>query len=124
MYGSESTVVQYYDASYVQAGYFIHSAVSPNRAMAWDGTYFYTGSFAADIYQVTWDGVSGSSASSTLWSSAVANGGTYGAHGLQGHRRRVRLFCFIPEGNRRTPGCAGFHVQPFAGSLGTATRGP
>ena len=79
MYGSESTIVQYYDASYARAGSFTHSAVSPNRAMGWDGTYFYTGSFSADIYQVTWDGVSGSSASSTLWSSAVANGGTYGA---------------------------------------------
>ncbi len=79
MYGSESTTVQYYDASYAKAGSYTHSAVSPNRAQAWDGTYFYTGSFAADIYQVTWDGVSGSSASSTIWSSAIANGGTYGA---------------------------------------------
>ncbi len=78
MYGSESSVVQYYDASYTYAGYYTHSAVSPNRAQAWDGTYFYTGSFAVDIYQVTWDGISASAASSTIWSTAVLNGGLYG----------------------------------------------
>ncbi|RKZ09537.1 hypothetical protein DRQ25_06110 [Candidatus Fermentibacteria bacterium] len=78
MYGSESTIVQYYDASYALAGVYTHSAVSPNRAQGYDGTCFYTGSFSVDIYQVTWDGVSGSSASSTVWSSAVANGGLYG----------------------------------------------
>lgn len=78
MYASESTVVQYYDASYARAGTYTHSAVSPNRAQGYDGTYFYTGSFAAEVYQVTWDGVSGSSASSTVWSSAVANAGLYG----------------------------------------------
>ncbi|MEN8208793.1 MAG: hypothetical protein ABFR50_06045 [Candidatus Fermentibacteria bacterium] len=79
MYGSESNTVQYYDATYLRAGTYTHSAVSPNRAQAWDGTYFYTGSFSETIYQVTWDGVSGSSASSTAWSTAIANGGTYGA---------------------------------------------
>ncbi len=78
MYGSESTVIQYYDATYARAGSFTHSAVSPNRAMAWDGTYFYTASFGSDLYQVTWDGVSGSTASSTVWSPPVANGATYG----------------------------------------------
>jgi len=79
MYGSQSTTVQYYDGSYARAGSFTSPASNPNRAMAWDGTYFYTGSFSADIYQVTWDGVSGSTASFTTWSSAISNNGTYGA---------------------------------------------
>ncbi|MCD4774461.1 MAG: hypothetical protein K8S15_00240 [Candidatus Aegiribacteria sp.] len=78
MYGSESNQVDYYDASYAHAGWYFCNACSPNRAQGWDGTYFYTGSFSETIYQVTWDGVSGSTASSTVWSTAVANGGLYG----------------------------------------------
>ncbi|MBD3278553.1 MAG: hypothetical protein GF388_09650 [Candidatus Aegiribacteria sp.] len=79
MYGSESSQVDYYDDTYAKVGSYTCNAVSPNRAQAWDGTYFYTGSFSAEIYQVDWDGVSGSSASYSTWSTAVANTGTYGA---------------------------------------------
>lgn len=79
MYASESNTVQYYDSSYEKAGSYTSYACSPNRAQGYDGTYFYTGSFADTIYQVTWDGVSGSTASYVTWSTAVANGGTYGA---------------------------------------------
>jgi len=79
MYGSQGNAVEYYDATYAKAGSYLCYACSPNRAQAWDGTYFYTGSFSPEIYQVTWDGVSGSTASYTTWSSAVLNGGTYGA---------------------------------------------
>lgn len=79
MYASAGTTVDYYDASYVKAGSYTHSAVTPNRVQGWDGTYFYTGSFGSDIYQVTWDGVSGSSASSVVWTSPVPNGAAYGA---------------------------------------------
>ncbi len=79
MYGSQDYQVDYYDSSYEKVGSYTCNAVSPNRAQAWDGTYFYTGSFDATIYQVTWDGVSGSTASHTSWSTAVANNGTYGA---------------------------------------------
>ena len=80
MFGSEDNQVDIYDiASYTFIGSYMCFATSPNRAQAWDGTYFYTGSFAAEIYQVTWDGVFGSTASFTLWSSAISNDGTYGA---------------------------------------------
>jgi len=80
IFGSDDYQVDYYDPStYEKVGAFTSNAVSPNRAMAWDGTYFYTGSFAETIFQVEWDGVSGSSATYTSWSTAVANGGTYGA---------------------------------------------
>lgn len=79
MYGSESNVVQYYDATYARAGSYNCYACSPNRAQGYDGTYFYTGSFGSDIYQVTWDGVSGSTATYTVWTSPVGNGATYGA---------------------------------------------
>jgi hypothetical protein len=78
MYGSESNTVCYYDINVVKQGSYTCAACSPNRAEAWDGTYFYTGSFTNTIYQVTWNGVSGSSATYTTWSTAVANGGTYG----------------------------------------------
>ena len=78
MFGSQDNNVQFYDEDYYYVNYYVCTAVSPNRAQAWDGTYFYTGSFSTDIYQVTWDGASGSSATYTLWSSAVANGGIYG----------------------------------------------
>ena len=80
MFASQSTTVDYYDIStYEKVGSYSCSAVNPNRAQAWDGNYFYTGSFSETIYQVEWDGVSGSTASYTTWSTAVANGGTYGA---------------------------------------------
>ncbi len=78
MYGSEDNQVDYYDASYAHAGWYFCYACSPNRAQAWDGTYFYTGSFGSDLYQVTWDGISGSTASSTVWSGPVPNTATYG----------------------------------------------
>jgi len=79
MYGSEDNKVDYYDASYAHAGWYFCYACSPNRVQGWDGTYFYTGSFGSDIYQVTWDGVSGSTASSTVWTAPVPNGAAYGA---------------------------------------------
>ncbi len=80
IFGSQDDEVDYYDiGTYAYAGYYICDAVSPNRAQAWDGTNFYTGSQTTDIYKVTWDGVSGSTATYTTWSSAVLNGKTYGA---------------------------------------------
>jgi hypothetical protein len=80
MYGSDDTGVDYYNRSTgVRVGSYTCTAVNPNRAQAWDGTYFYTGSFTTDVFQVTWNGVSGSTATYTTWSSAIANGGIYGA---------------------------------------------
>jgi len=80
IFGSDDTVVDYYDpATGEKVGSYNCSACNPNRAEAWDGTYFYTGSFSPNIYRVTWDGVSGSTATFTTWSTAIANGGTYGA---------------------------------------------
>ena len=80
MFGSQDYEVDYYDIdTYEYAGYYICNAVSPNRAQGWDGTNFYTGSGSEYVYKVTWDGVSGSTASYETWSSAVANGKTYGA---------------------------------------------
>lgn len=80
IFGSDDTVVDYYDpATGLKVGSYNCSAVNPNRAEGWDGTYFYTGSFSTNVYQVTWDGVSGSTASYTTWSSAIANAGVYGA---------------------------------------------
>jgi len=79
MFGSQSNQVQYYDATYSYVNYYNCYACNPNRAQGFDGTYFYTGSFAETIYQVTWDGVAGSTAAYTTWSTDVGNGGTYGA---------------------------------------------
>jgi hypothetical protein len=78
MYGSEDHTVDYYDIDVEKQGSYTCAACSPNRAQGWDGTCFYTGSFSTTIYQVIWNGVSGSSASYITWSIAVANGGTYG----------------------------------------------
>lgn len=79
MYGSQSYQVDYYDATYTKVGSYTCNACTPNRAQAYDGTYFYTGDFDIDIFQVSWDGVSGSTASYTAWSNAIENSGTYGA---------------------------------------------
>lgn len=77
MYGSFSTAIDYYDiTTYEKVGAFT-GPISPNRALAWDGTYFYTSSFSTDVNQLTWDGVSGSTAASTVWSTAATS--AYGA---------------------------------------------
>lgn len=80
IFGSDDTVVDYYNpATGAWAGWYSCAACNPNRAQAWDGTYFYTGSFSNTVYRVTWNGVSGSAATYTTWSTAIANNGTYGA---------------------------------------------
>ncbi len=77
MYGSVSSAIDYYDiTTYEKVGAFT-GPISPNRALAWDGTYFYTSSFSTDVNQLTWDGVSGSTAASTVWSTAATS--AYGA---------------------------------------------
>ncbi|PIE51333.1 hypothetical protein CSA37_12345 [Candidatus Fermentibacteria bacterium] len=78
IYGSDDNQIDYYDiTSHEKVGAFTSNAVNPNRALAYDGTDFYTGSFSEVIYQLTWDGVSGSTATHTNWSSAATS--TYGA---------------------------------------------
>lgn len=78
MYGSDDTNIDYYDiTTYEKVGSFVSTAFNPNRALAWDGTYFYTSSFSTDIAQITWDGVSGSTSTSTTWSTAATS--AYGA---------------------------------------------
>lgn len=72
MYGSVDSDIDYYSiAAHEKMGAFT-GPLSPNRALAYDGTHFYTGSFSApcssSIFQLVWDGVSGSTASSVLWS--------------------------------------------------------
>lgn len=44
------------------SGYFV-GALDPNRAMAYDGTYYYTGGYGENLKRMTWDGVFGSYAS-------------------------------------------------------------
>ncbi len=77
MYGSVSTAIDYYDINTREKVGAFTGPMSPNRALAWDGMYFYTGSFSTDVTQITWDGVSGSTASSTVWSSQATS--VYGA---------------------------------------------
>ena len=77
MYGSVTTAIDYYDiTTYEKVGAFT-GPINPNRALAYDGTYFYTSSFSTDVYQLTWDGVSGSTAASTVWSTSATS--AYGA---------------------------------------------
>jgi hypothetical protein len=80
IFGSQDNTVDYYDiGTYAWAGYYVCNAVSPNRAQAWDGANFFTGSLTTDVYKVTWNGVSGSTATYMIWSTAVTNAHTYGA---------------------------------------------
>jgi hypothetical protein len=77
MYGSVTSAIDYYDiTTYEKVGSFT-GPQNPNRALAYDGTYFYTGNFGTEVYQLTWDGVSGSTASSSVWSTAATS--VYGA---------------------------------------------
>lgn len=77
MYGSVSTRIDYYDITSREKVGAFYGPQNPNRALAYDGTYFYTGNFGTDVYRLTWNGVSGSTATSTLWSSAATS--IYGA---------------------------------------------
>jgi hypothetical protein len=79
MFGSFSTHVDGH--SYAGTGIFIYEGffngpLNPNRAMAWDGTYFYTGGFGFNVYRMEWNGVWGSTATSTIFTPAYS--GTYG----------------------------------------------
>ena len=79
MYGSDGVVIDYYDCLYNKQGSFFCYAADPNRAMACDWTYFYTGNLTNEVFRVVWNGVSGSTANYTVWSTAVANGAVVGA---------------------------------------------
>ncbi len=77
MYGSVTTAIDYYDVgTHAKVGAFT-GPQNPNRALAFDGTYFYTGNFGTEVYRLTWNGVSGSTATSTIWSTAATS--VYGA---------------------------------------------
>lgn len=77
MYGSVTSAIDYYDITTLEKVGAFTGPQNPNRALAYDGTYFYTGNFGVEVYQLTWDGVSGSTASSTTWSTAATS--VYGA---------------------------------------------
>lgn len=77
MYGSVSSAIDYYDISTNEKVGAFTGPINPNRAMAFDGVCFYTSSFSTDVYQLTWDGVSGSTAANTVWSTAATS--AYGA---------------------------------------------
>lgn len=77
MYGSVSTAIDYYDINTREKVGAFTGPLNPNRALAWDGMYFYTSSFSTNVNQLTWDGVSGSTASSTIWSTQATS--AYGA---------------------------------------------
>ncbi len=80
MFGSSSNEVQFYDGWYYYVDSYYCYACSPNRAQAIDNWgYRYTGNLSNVVYQVDWDGVFGSTASYTVWSTAIANGGVSGA---------------------------------------------
>ena len=64
MFGSYSLNINGFSDIYTYDGYFV-GPINPNRAMAYDGTYFYTCGFGTDLYQLDWDGVWGSTATAT-----------------------------------------------------------
>lgn len=81
MFGSFSNLVgghSYAGAGiFIYEGYFVGGPINPNRALAYDGTYFYTGGFGTNLYRLEWNGVWGSSAL------VVDLGGPYsGTYGL------------------------------------------
>jgi hypothetical protein len=74
MFGSYSMQINGFSDILVYDGYFL-GPINPNRAMAFDGMYYYTAGFGTNLYQLDWDGVWGSSAfptvlGSTLWAGA------------------------------------------------------
>ena len=66
MFGSFSNVVGAHSYAgsgiFDYEGYFIGAPINPNRAMARDGQYFYTGGFGTNLYRMQWNGIWGASA--------------------------------------------------------------
>jgi hypothetical protein len=77
MYGSYSTEIHAFDTSGNYVGYFNGPGISPCRALAYDGYYFYTSGFSEYIYRGHWDGVWGSTPTWEIISGDVI-GGCYG----------------------------------------------
>lgn len=61
MFGSFSPSIDGFVDPLTFSGYF-GGPISPNRALAFDGDYFYTSGFGEFLWRVDWDGVWGSSA--------------------------------------------------------------
>jgi hypothetical protein len=76
MFGSYSSYIDGFPDIYTFDGYFV-GPINPNRAEAWDGTYFYTSGFGEMLYRLEWDGIWGSTATATTMS-----GPWSGAYGL------------------------------------------
>lgn len=75
MFGSYSNLVDAFGGDYGFAGYYIGCG-NPNRALAYDGTDFYTGNFSEQLAIMTWDGVFGTAAA------CVFMGPGYSTYGL------------------------------------------
>ena len=60
MYGSFDTTIHAFNTLGDYVGYFNGPGISPCRALAYDGYYFYTSGFSEFIYRGHWDGVWGS----------------------------------------------------------------
>ena len=73
MFGSFSAVFNGFDTGSIHQGYF-NGPISPNRAEAYDGTYFYTCGFGEYIWQGQWDGFWGSSPTWTNISGSTVSG--------------------------------------------------
>ena len=74
MYGSYSTEIHAFDTSGSYVGYFNGPGISPCRALAYDGYYFYTCGFGEYIYRGHWDGVWGSTPDWQAISGSVVDG--------------------------------------------------
>lgn len=64
MFGSYSNLVDGHSYAgtgiFIFEGYFVGAPINPNRAMAYDGTYFYSGGFGTNLYRMEWNGTYGS----------------------------------------------------------------
>lgn len=79
MFGSQGSSIEYYDIiTYQKVGSF-YGPENPNRALAYRAgdNSFFTGNFGNELYRLVWDGVSGSTASSSVWSTQCVS--VYGA---------------------------------------------
>jgi hypothetical protein len=75
MWGSYDPLIDAFSDPATYDGNMI-GPISPNRAMAFDGTYYYTCGFGQMLYKLEWDGIFGSTATATVLSGPFA--GCYG----------------------------------------------
>ncbi len=129
MFGSYAQPINGFSDPGVYAGSF-PGPLNPNRAMAFDGEYFYTSGFGESLYRIAWDGIFGSTPTveeltgpwdgayglaydyvqNCLWMSTASGSGILYKLSLDGYPIEE---CQLPAGYEMLGGCTMAETDDF-----------